>query len=724
MNEKTTDLLEQYKSGLLQYIAESGEEALSRAYVIGRSAVEQGVDLLEIQRIHGETLVEIVSSESDPATITAKINSAVKFFAESLSPYEMAHRGFQEAIVTLKARAEELVATNTKLKEEVKERRQAEYALRDSEERYRKLVDTARDVIYTVSSDGKITSLNPSFEQITGWLRSEWLGKPFAPLVHPDDLELAILMFRRVLAGESPPIYEARIRSKTGGYLVGEFVTTPQYRGGTIVGVLGIGRDVTARKRAEEKLRQNEELFRVITENATDLIAILDTSGKRLYTSSSYKALMGDTDSLLGSDSFGDVVAEDVERVKRAFQETLESGYGRRAEYRLATRLRGVRHVESQWNVIRNSEGVVDRVVKISRDITERNIANERIREHEKQLAEAQQLAHIGSWIWDVVSNRISWSEEMCRIYGIAPNGFDGQYERYLDFIHPEDREVVRQAVDEARKSGRPFILEHRITRPDGTIRVLEARGEALFDRHGNIARMAGTGQDITERKQAEEAVRNLAKRVVEAEEKERQRIARELHDNICQQLSGTKMKLESLEAAFKNRDSKKLRDLQKTRREIGNMVNEIRRISANLRPTALDDLGVVTALQFLTREFGESSNLKIDLNTNEIPEDLVGKNVGIVLFRIAQEALSNVAKHAHAKTVRVELAKVDHALTMKIQDDGKGFDVEKPRRPKGIGGLGLVNMQERVMLVGGKFNILSAPRRGTTINIEIPLGR
>src|SRR5207249_2965040 len=144
----------------------------------------------------------------------------------------------------------------TELLQATRSRERAFKSLRDSEELYRSLVDSVRDVIYTLSPDGTITSLNPAFELYTGWSCSEWIAQPFAPLVHPEDLPLAGELFRRVMAGESPPLFKLRIRERSGNYRVGEFVQTPKLRDGRVVGILGVGRDVTERIKAEEALQK------------------------------------------------------------------------------------------------------------------------------------------------------------------------------------------------------------------------------------------------------------------------------------------------------------------------------------------------------------------------------------------------------------------------------------------------------------------------------------
>ena len=155
--------------------------------------------------------------------------------------------------------------------QDITEPKLAEKALRESEERYLSLVETAQDIIYTLSIDGIITSLNPAFEVMTGLPRSEWLGNPVADLIHPDDLGPAADLVQRYSQGDRP-IFERRLLTKSGEYLNCEFLTTPQMRDGKLIGVVGIGRDITERKRAEDALRDSEERYRSLVETAQDII--------------------------------------------------------------------------------------------------------------------------------------------------------------------------------------------------------------------------------------------------------------------------------------------------------------------------------------------------------------------------------------------------------------------------------------------------------------------
>jgi PAS domain S-box-containing protein len=213
---------------------------------------------------------------------------------------------------------------------DITERKRAEQELHESEERYRSLVDAAPDVIYTVSAeDGSLTSLNPAFETLTGWSRAEWLGKSIVGIVHPDDLPVAVETFQKASRGETQPPYELRVLSKSGEYLVGEFISTPHVKDGKVVGELGIARDITERKRAEEALRASEERFRSIVETAEEGIWMIDAESRTTFANKKMAEMLGCTQEEMMGRSLFDFMDEEgralakllVERRRRGIRE-------------------------------------------------------------------------------------------------------------------------------------------------------------------------------------------------------------------------------------------------------------------------------------------------------------------------------------------------------------------------------------------------------------------
>jgi signal transduction histidine kinase len=185
--------------------------------------------------------------------------------------------------------------------------------------------------------------------------------------------------------------------------------------------------------------------------------------------------------------------------------------------------------------------------------------------------------------------------------------------------------------------------------------------------------------------------------------------------------LTGIKLNIEVLEDDIPPTSKKLLKKLKDIKRQIDVMITEIRRISSNLRPTALDDFGLVVALQLLCKQFQEVHNFKIKFQPSV--RERYDDHVEIAIYRIAQEALSNIAKHAEAASACMQLSDRGNAIVLTIQDDGKGFEVEKVRRQKGPGcGLGLISMRERAEMLGGSFRIESSLKSGATIHVVIPI--
>ncbi|MDN3512237.1 MAG: PAS domain S-box protein [Candidatus Jettenia sp.] len=289
-------------------------------------------------------------------------------------------------------RTAELIMVNEKLQKEIAEHKLADESLHESEERYRSLVENALDVIYTLTVDGTIVSLNTAFETITGWSHTEWLHKQFIPLVHPDDRSIALELLQRVHYKEVPPAFELRILSKSGNYLIGEFKVTPQIRKGSVIGILGIARDITERKRAEDVLRASESKYRLLIENLPQRIFFKD---KDLRFVSCNENLARDfhirPDEITGKTDYDFFSKELAEKYRAEDKQIMESGQtdDREEEYSKDGKTLIVRMVRTP---IKDEKGNVLGILGAFLDITEK-ITLQREAERSRHLASLGELA-------------------------------------------------------------------------------------------------------------------------------------------------------------------------------------------------------------------------------------------------------------------------------------------------------------------------------------------
>jgi PAS domain S-box-containing protein len=367
-------------------------------------------------------------------------------------------------------------------------------------------------------------------------------------------------------------------------------------------------------------------------------------------------------------------------------------------------------------------------------DVTARHLAEQARARSEARLAEAQRLAHVGSWEWDVAQNRVTWSDELYRIYGLDSRTFAANYQAYLERVHPDDRSASHLVIEGALREARPFVYEHRVVRPDGEVRMLDTRGEVFTGAEGKPARMVGSCADVTERWQAErdlarreeelritnERLRALGARLEAAREEERRLLARELHDQVGQALIVVKLELAMLGRAAAGGSEREIQPrLAGMQRQLDDTLETTRRLSAELRPPLLDEMGLPAVIEARAKELEARSGLAFTL---EMPagEFALDPARALALYRVMQEALTNVVRHANARRVVVRLAMEQDEVVLAIGDDGRGIAPGEPVRP---GSFGLLGMRERVTALGGSLTIEGRPAAGTTVTARVPRG-
>jgi PAS domain S-box-containing protein len=341
-----------------------------------------------------------------------------------------------------------------------------------------------------------------------------------------------------------------------------------------------------------------------------------------------------------------------------------------------------------------------------------RRQAERRLRESEARLALA--TADIGIWEWDITSGEVWGNERWHGMFGFADDGKLG-FDRVLERIDPDDRSGVRSALEKALAGGTECRAEFWIALPDGVRRWISARGRP--DAGGGAGRrMLGASIDITERRQAEDAARTLSRRLIQAQEQERARLARELHDDVTQRLARLSIDSARVEQALPGGDARDTaRALQAG---LINLCEDVHGLSYQLHPSMVDDLGLAEALRVEWERLPQQGIEPEGLRFRDLPE-AIPPDASLCLFRIAQEALRNVMRHAPGCRVSMALEGVDDGLQLVVHDTGPGFDLKAPARQAT---LGLASMRERVSLLGGDFEVDSAPGAGTTVLAWVPL--
>ena len=343
--------------------------------------------------------------------------------------------------------------------------------------------------------------------------------------------------------------------------------------------------------------------------------------------------------------------------------------------------------------------------------------ANDRLRTSEEGMSLAAIAAKLRFWVWDIPRDEVrasasDWSSG--NWYSAHPVHFD----HFIDIVHPDDRASLRQAVRGALEGDGKYETEYRVMLPDSTVRWIAARGRIEFDQNGKPRQLRAISIDITERRRAEDEARDLNGRLITAHEDERARLARALHDDVTQRLA-----LLAIDAGQKEKglgDTIAGQAMRSIRHDLVQLSEDVHALSYALHPAILEDLGLIEALKAECARFGAVEGIPTSFRaTDDVDEPT--RALSLCLYRVAQEALRNVARHSNASSVEVELRAVGGGLELAVQDNGVGFD---PTRKQARPSLGLAGMRQRLFLVDGELLIDSAPGDGTSIVARAPLKR
>ena len=582
--------------------------------------------------------------------------------------------------------------------------------------------------IYLLDGGGRVTSWNPGAERIKGYRADEVIGRHFSQFYTPEDRARGTPEAALARARQDGRFEGEGWRMRKDGSRFWAMVVIDAVRddAGAVVGFAKVTRDISERRAMEERLRESEERLRAFTSHSPALMCMKDREGRYRFVNDRFlerynlrlDQVLGRTDAeLFPRRQALAAAAHDAAVLARAeplqYEERAAASEGQRVS------------LVSKFPVL-DAAGVVVAVGVVANDITDRRLTEQALREQRTLLAEAQKVAGLGSWEWDPDTGRVSWSSELYRILGVLPQDLAPSFENYLERVHPDDRQQSGAMVARALMDSRGFSMLERIVRPGGEVRYLRSQGEVVRNERGKPIKILVACVDITEQRHSEIALRQaaqdlhgLTRRLVQAEEAERRRLARELHDRVGQSLSALNINLDIV-----SRESHALTPALRQRLDdslglVDSTLQSIENVMAELRPPLLDEYGLGAALGWHAEEFSRRTGVSVAVadrdpagSKNARPE------AAVALFRIAQEALNNVLKHAKATNVRLEVSATDEELILDVQDDGQGFEPATARR----GRWGMTTMRERAEAAGGQLHIASSPGEGTRIHARVPL--
>jgi PAS domain S-box-containing protein len=364
---------------------------------------------------------------------------------------------------------------------------------------------------------------------------------------------------------------------------------------------------------------------------------------------------------------------------------------------------------------------ILDRVQNLLRVIIENKKADSRIRISNERYLLATRATNDAVWDYNLSSGSVYHGEGYANIFGHRAVRSPRPLSEWISRIHKDDRERVKTSFDSfvQSKTHKHWEAEYRFVRSDGQYALVCDRGYLIFNQEGKVARIIGSMQDITERKQLEkkelDRQKLVAQAVVDAQEKERAEIGKELHDNVNQILSTAKLYLELARSDEKER----LSLISRSTENIFDAINEIRAISRSLVPPSIGDLGIIESINDLMENVRATKRLNAEFYYTAGIETLINEKQQLMLFRIIQEQVNNVLKHAEATNLIIELMVDGSIVDLTISDNGKGFDKDNNKLKRGVG---LANISSRTELFNGEVNLITAPGKGCTLNIHIPI--
>lgn len=624
-----------------------------------------------------------------------------------------------------KQNEENLIKINTDLRAEIKERKLIEKQLERSKLRFKTLVNNMPGVFYncSIKEPWQVSYLTNQIENLSGYPKEDFLGdnprRNLGDITHPDDKEQVAAVVEDAIKTNKPYRLAYRVihNNKQIRYVIdyGQVIYkddgTPDY-------LIGGMFDDSQRMKATLDLEESEERFQLAAKGSNAGIWDLDVESNQMYWSDIHYKLLGYiTNEIIPSLSFlrECVHQDDLEVFDRAVNNHINNGKELNFEARFYTKQNEIKWFRNRGESSRDENGKSVRIVGTFSDITRQKEAENALAAKEQQLQYALDVSNEGIWEWNLSTNSITFSLRCFSMIGYLPVEGDEQLINFWKMVVHKDDEskALINNIENISISGLHDSI-YRIVSKSKDIKWIHTKGKAVeFSPNGKPARVIGTMSDITNRMKQEE---QIVSAILETEDKERSRIARDIHDGLQQTMSTALMSLEKVRSSTDFKDEKVYEKFHQGYRFLKKSIEESRTLAHNLMPKVVDKNGLVAAIQSLLTAIENSSNTKFTFEQN-MNDERLKLSEEMTFYRIIQEAVNNVIKYANAPKCNIQLLKHSDMVVLTIEDNGNGFDIANTSNT-----FGLNSMKTRADSIGAFFEINSRVNKGTQILLELSL--
>ena len=573
----------------------------------------------------------------------------------------------------------------------------------------------------TYDLNGVLLNINLAAARSLGYEPGELVNRNLREFLSPEAREEGEAYFVALRESGASSGF-MRLRTKNGQTRIWKYTNTAGTGAVEVPFVRGIAHDLTDILQVQKALREGEERLRIAAEVGRMYAWEWDAARDLVHRSAEFAGILGMDAGEQGSakDYFTSIHPDDRAGLWTLSTSLTPEEPTYRTEYRRFRPDGALLWLEESGRGKFDESGELVGLVGMTADITERKHAEEQLRVSEERLRLAVKAGRMYAFEWDTETDVILRSEQSAEILNWIdhPNSETGR--QFISSVHPYDRKAYVATETGPTPDNPGYQTTYRMLRPDGGVVWLEENGHAYFDGQGRMLRIIGIVADVTDRKRAEEALASVSRMLIEAQEQERTRIARELHDDIGQRLALLAIELEQVRQVSPDLSIEVRNRIAALHKHTAEIASDVQSLSHELHSSKLEFLGIATAMSAFCKEFSDQHNVEVVFAHDEVPRKLP-PDISLCLFRVLQEALQNALKHSGVRHFDVELSYGSDQLHLTVVDSGAGFET-KAERGGGGRGLGLISMEERVKLLNGTFSIESRPKGGTTIHASVPL--